>query len=135
MQVTLEQHGFELCGFTYAQIWFSINPHSITWSVVGSIWDCKTVNTEGSLRELSIYGFWYRQWHLELIPCSYWETTVFINVIDTILNVLLISFNSHLKFLRTLWRKDKYFHLLSTGEKVRFYIFSSICLSLSITAQ
>lgn len=123
MQVTLEQHGFELCGCTYPQIWFSINPQSTTWSVVGFICDCETVNTEGSLWELGIYGFWYRQWRLELIPCGYWEATVFINVIDTILNILLILFNIHLKFLTTLWRKDKHFHLLSTGEKSKILHF------------
>ena len=36
MQLTLEQHGFELCRFTYTQVFFPINSnYSIMWSMVG----------------------------------------------------------------------------------------------------
>lgn len=58
IQLTLEQHGFELCRSIYIWILFSCKHYSTTRSEVGWIPGCRTTDTEG----LRIGSAYYKLW-------------------------------------------------------------------------
>lgn len=66
LQVTLDQHRFELGGST--NIWIFFNKYMQFYMIRGCrIHGYRTADMEEQLWDLSIYGFWYVQWVLEPI--------------------------------------------------------------------
>lgn len=65
IQLTLEQHGFELRGYTYRQLFFS--KYSIE---VGWLLRCRTWDMEGWLWDLRVHRFGYPWWVLEPVLCD-----------------------------------------------------------------
>lgn len=68
LQLTIEQHGFELHRPIYAWIFFPLNMYySTKCSTIGWIHHHGTTDTEDQLWDLNIHGFWYPKQVLELI--------------------------------------------------------------------
>ena len=66
LQLTLEQHGFELHGSTYMQGFFNSKYCSTIWTTVGWIWACGTTDMEELqlLRNAYMEGQLCRGWAL-----------------------------------------------------------------------
>ena len=66
------------CTSPLAHWFFSINTcTATTWSRVGFMYRRETEDTDGWLRDLSIWGFYYPLWVLAPILHAYWGNTVF----------------------------------------------------------
>ena len=87
LQLTLEQHRFQLHGSTYRWFLFHYLHYYVydPW-LVESV-DTDSADTEGWLKDLSIHGLWCLQSVLEPMPCRYWGKTVLVQ--ECVLRMIL----------------------------------------------